>query len=83
MPNINQQVTDLGIRHTIDGNVIDLTDDAMQRQTRLAVERKYEDRQIVRGAKAMMAMKCAPQDIFAYVQKRVEHSQYNDVVPAR
>lgn len=82
-PNINQQVTDLGVVHKIDGKVIDLTDTAMQRQTRLAVERKYEDNRIVREAKAMMAMGFSPEEIWDVIGQRVARSELNDIVPAR
>lgn len=81
--NINQQVTDLGVAHTINGRIIDLTDDAMQRQTRLAVERKYEDRKIVNRAKVMMRMQLDPEYIYEHIEHMVLTSKYNDVLPAR
>lgn len=79
----NSQVTNLGVAHKIDGVVIDITDNAMSRQVRLGIERKYEDTRIVNGAKWMMTAGMPVADIFEFISERVHASKLNDITPAR
>lgn len=78
----NTHVTNLGVTHKIDGVVIDITDSAMQAQTRRALERKYEDRRIVNAAKAMLHRGTPPERVLGYIEAWVTTSRLNDVVVA-
>ncbi len=71
MKNINTQVTNLGVAHKIDGEVIDITDSAMQVETRKKIERKYEDNRIVNEAKALIRAKMPASQIYAYIHGHV------------
>lgn len=64
----------LGVKHTIDGTVIDLTDTAMQRQVRRQAERKVEDKRIVGELKVMLRTGYAPEEVLSYLQDRVARS---------
>lgn len=63
--------TNLGVAHVQGSRIIDLTDTAMERQTRREVERKVEDNRIVRELKAMLRLGYTPAEILAYAHKRV------------
>lgn len=65
-------VTDLEVRRVPAGSrVIDLTDTAVERETRLRVRRKIDDRKIVNEAKALIGAGVAPALIIEHVRGRV------------
>lgn len=81
-PNINMRLTDLGITHKIDGHVIDITDTAMQAQTRRALERKYEDTRFVTGAKILLRAHATPEEVWDWLEHVISRSRYNNVASA-